>query len=43
MIDEIDAELQDAATEAEMKRAGGGMAWILKELGARELMRRRAT
>jgi hypothetical protein len=40
MIDEIDAELQDAATEAEMKRAGGGMAWILKELRARELMRR---
>jgi hypothetical protein len=40
MIDEMDAELQDAATEAEMKMVGGGMAWILKELRARELMRR---
>jgi hypothetical protein len=40
MVEAIDTELQDAATEAEMKRAGGGMAWILKELRAREMMRR---
>jgi len=40
MIDEIDVELQDAATEAEMKRAGDGIAWILKELEVRQLLRR---
>jgi hypothetical protein len=40
MIDEIDEKLQDAATEAEMKRAGGGIAWIVKELDARQVARR---
>jgi len=40
IIDAFDLDLENAATEAEMKKAGGGMAWILKELQARGLMRR---
>jgi hypothetical protein len=38
VVDAIDLPMQDTATAAEMKRRGGGLAYIVSELSGREVL-----